>query len=274
MNRPDEPVSVEAASGDAANEERAVRLPSGDVTLEGTLGMPAPSDATGQMPMGGVVLFAHGSGSSRFSPRNRYVAQVLRSAGLATMLVDLLTREEEQVDLRTRHLRFDISLLAQRLSDVIDWLHSYPSTKGRLIGIFGASTGAGAALLTAAQRPDAVTAVVSRGGRPDLAGAALSAVRAPTLLIVGGKDETVIKLNKQARRHLHGVSRLEIVANATHLFEEPGTLEQVALLARDWFSQHLGAPKAIRLTENVSAGHAGAQATAEAGTSAAPQEHR
>lgn len=211
-----------------------------------------------EKPVHGVVLFAHGSGSGRFSPRNRYVAQVLQGAGMATLLVDLLTREEEQIDLRTRHLRFDISLLAQRLSEVIDWLYDFPATVGLPIGLFGASTGAAAALVTAAQRPDAVAAVVSRGGRPDLAGAALSFVRAPTLLIVGSADESVIKLNKQARRQLHGITRLETVPGATHLFEEPGTLEQVATLASDWFSHHLGSVAAISLTGAQSGASSGA----------------
>lgn len=221
--------------------EYDVHIPAGTVNLEGALGMP-------EMPAHGVVLLAHGSGSGRFSPRNRAVAQVLQGAGMATLLVDLLTREEEEIDLRTMHLRFDISLLAHRLSEAIDWLHEYPATAGLPIGLFGASTGAGAALVTAAQRPDAVAAVVSRGGRPDLAGAALASVRAPTLLIVGSADETVIKLNKQARRQLHGITRLEIVPGATHLFEEPGTLEQVAALASDWFSHHLGSTAAISMT--------------------------
>jgi len=220
--------------------ELDVRIPAGAVTLEGALGLP-------EKPAQGVVLFAHGSGSGRFSPRNRYVAQVLHAAGMATLLVDLLTREEEQIDLRTRHLRFDISLLAQRLSEAIDWLHEFPATAGLPLGLFGASTGAGAALVTAAQRPDAIAAVVCRGGRPDLAGAALSSVRAPTLLIVGSADKTVIQLNKQARRQLRGTTRLEIVPGATHLFEEPGTLEQVAALASDWFGHHLGSTTAISL---------------------------
>lgn len=239
---PESPSPATSTSPEHAEAgEHDVRIPAGAVTLEGALGLP-------EVPAQGVVLFAHGSGSGRFSPRNRAVAQVLQRAGMATLLVDLLTREEELIDLRTRHLRFDISLLAHRLSEAIDWLHEFPATAGLPIGLFGASTGAGAALVTAAQRPDAVAAVVSRGGRPDLAGAALASVRAPTLLIVGGADETVIKLNRQARRQLHGITRLEIIPGATHLFEEPGTLEQVATLASDWFSHHLGSTAAISMT--------------------------
>jgi putative phosphoribosyl transferase len=211
--------------------ERRVALQAGGVTLEGTLGVPAGAR--------GVVLFAHGSGSSRFSPRNRYVARVLRDAGLATLLVDLLSPGEEEVDLATRHLRFDIGLLADRLVDGLDWLGRGPATRSFRVGLFGASTGGGAALVAAARRPDAVGAVVSRGGRPDLAGDALPLVRAPTLLIVGGDDNIVIELNRQAMRHMRAEARLEIVPGASHLFEEPGTLEQVAALARDWFLRQL-----------------------------------
>ena len=206
-------------------------MPATGVTLEGTLGVPA--DARG------VVLFAHGSGSSRFSPRNRYVAQVLRDAGLATLLVDLLSPSEEAVDLATRHLRFDIGLLADRLVDGLDWLRHGPATRSLRVGLFGASTGGGAALVAAARRPQEVGAVVSRGGRPDLAGEALPRVRAPTLLIVGGYDDVVIELNRQAMRQMRSEVQLEIVPGATHLFEEPGTLEQVAALARDWFLRRL-----------------------------------
>ncbi len=226
-----------AADGGEPAPEREVRIAAGAATLDGTLGLPLrPAQARG------VVLFAHGSGSSRFSPRNRQVAQVLRAAGFATLLVDLLTPQEEQADLRTRHLRFDIGLLAGRLVEAIDWMGGEPATAGLAIGLFGASTGAGAALVAAARRPGAVAAVVSRGGRPDLADAALAKVRAPTLLIVGGHDGVVIDLNRQARRRMPGVTRLDIVPGATHLFEEPGALEQVARLARDWFAQHLGPP--------------------------------
>jgi putative phosphoribosyl transferase len=187
----------------------------------------------------GLVLFAHGSGSSRFSPRNRHVAQQLNEAGLATVLADLLTPAEEAVDERTRHLRFDIDLLAQRLVDATAWLGRQPQTAGLSIGHFGASTGAGAALVAAAQRPDRIRAVVSRGGRPDLAGDALPHVRAPTLLIVGGNDQQVIALNRQALARLGGHAELVVVPGATHLFEEAGTLDTVAMLARDWFLRHL-----------------------------------
>jgi putative phosphoribosyl transferase len=211
--------------------ERQVTVRVTGVTLEGTLGVPANAR--------GVVLFAHGSGSSRFSPRNRYVAQVLRDAGLATLLVDLLSPGEDEVDLVTRHLRFDIGLLADRLVEGIDWLGQAPGTRSLRVGLFGASTGGGAALVAAARRPDAVGAVVSRGGRPDLAGESLPQVRAPTLLIVGGDDHVVIELNRQAMRPMRAEVQLEIVPGASHLFEEPGTLEQVAALARDWFLRRL-----------------------------------
>jgi len=186
-----------------------------------------------------VVLFAHGSGSSRHSPRNQYVARVLRQAGLGTLLIDLLTADEESVDQYTRHLRFDIELLALRLIGTTDWLRQHPLTDELPIGYFGASTGAGAALLAAADRPDVVRAVVSRGGRPDLAGPALLRVHAPTLLIVGGADAPVIDLNERALELLGGEKELRIVPGATHLFEEPGALEEVARLAADWFARHL-----------------------------------
>jgi dienelactone hydrolase len=210
---------------------RAVEIDCDDVTLSGDLTVPA--EATG------VVLFAHGSGSSRGSPRNRYVGRVLRDGGLATLLFDLLTTAEEAVDLRTRHLRFDIPLLARRLVGATDWLVRQPGVGALPIGYFGASTGAAAALIAAARRAELAAAVVSRGGRPDLAGAALAEVRAPTLLIVGGLDHEVIRLNEEARARLRCERRLEIVAGATHLFEEPGTLEQVANLARDWFLRYM-----------------------------------
>jgi dienelactone hydrolase len=187
----------------------------------------------------GVVLFAHGSGSSRRSPRNRYVAGELQSAGLATVLVDLLTAREEQVDARSRELRFDIGLLSVRLAALTDWLAQHDGTAGLGVGLFGASTGAAAALVAAAMRPNSVQAVVSRGGRPDLAGEFLRLVRAPTLLIVGERDQTVIELNRKAMTQLAAPTRLEIVPRATHLFEEPGALEHVARLARDWFVQYL-----------------------------------
>ncbi|TDC31603.1 alpha/beta fold hydrolase [Micromonospora sp. KC213] len=208
--------------------------------LVGTAGLPAdidgPDDATG------LVLFAHGSGSSRHSPRNVAVARVLQQRGLATVLVDLLTPDEDALDAVTAELRFDIGLLADRLAGIVDWLGTEPSL-GRLpVGLFGASTGAAAALVAAAARPDRVAAVVSRGGRPDLAGSALSAVRAPTLMLVGGLDEQVITLNEQAAGQLAAPHELRIVPGATHLFEEPGTLEQVADAAGDWFCTHLPVP--------------------------------
>ena len=216
--------------------EHTVRVPAGQAVLEGSLAIPRDAE--------GMVLFAHGSGSSRHSPRNRYVAASLQQSGLATLLLDLLTPEEEAVDLRTRHLRFDIDLLAQRLVSTTDWLARERETLNLFIGYFGASTGAGAALVAAAERPEAVRAVVSRGGRPDLAGDALPRVRAPTLLIVGGDDVPVIGMNEDAMARIRAEVRLEIVAGATHLFEEPGTLEEVARLARDWFVQHLSSTHA------------------------------
>ncbi|WP_436295835.1 dienelactone hydrolase family protein [Variovorax sp. LjRoot178] len=188
----------------------------------------------------GIVLFAHGSGSSRFSPRNREMAQQLNEARLATLLVDLLTADEDAVDERTRQLRFDIGLLADRLVDLTDWLGADERTARLNIGYFGASTGAAAALAAAAQRPDTVHAVVSRGGRPDLAKQALARVRAPTLLIVGGNDGAVIDLNRQALELLRSQKRLTIVPGATHLFEESDALGTVSSLARDWFLRHLG----------------------------------
>jgi putative phosphoribosyl transferase len=213
--------------------ERPAQVRVGAATLDGDLVIPAQAK--------GVVLFAHGSGSSRHSPRNRYVAQRLNEAGLATLLLDLLTAEEEQVDIETAQLRFDIGLLAERLLGATDWLMQNPDTGNLRIGYFGASTGAGAALVAAAQRPAAIGAVVSRGGRPDLARDFLPQVQAPTLLIVGGNDEPVITLNRQALAMLHSEKRIEIVPAATHLFEEPGKLEVVAQLARDWFARYLGA---------------------------------
>jgi putative phosphoribosyl transferase len=187
----------------------------------------------------GVVLFAHGSGSSRHSPRNRYIADVLQQTGCATLLLDLLTAAEEQVDLATGHLRFAIDPLAGRLLGATDWLQREPQTHNLPIAYFGASTGAGAALVAAAERPKLIKAVVSRGGRPDLAGRALSRVQAPTLLIVGGEDHPVISLNQKAMAQLGCEKRLSIVPGATHLFEERGTLEEVAKLARDWLETHL-----------------------------------
>ena len=217
----------------AAATELPVVVPVDELALEGTLSV--PQDATG------VVLFAHGSGSSRHSPRNRLVAGELQQAGLGTLLFDLLSADEERVDARTGELRFDIGLLARRVIAATDWLSEQAATDGLPIGCFGASTGAAAALVAAAERPDAVHAVVSRGGRPDLAGEALVRVRAATLLIVGGNDEVVLELNRQAQRQLQAETKLEIVPGATHLFEEPGKLERVAELARDWFTRHLAA---------------------------------
>lgn len=213
------------------DDEQPVQVTVGPVTLDGNLSVPAGAR--------GIVLFAHGSGSSRHSPRNRFVADVLRAGGLATLLVDLLTAEEEAIDVQTRHLRFDIGLLAERLGGVTDWLQQYPETRHLAIGYFGASTGAAAALVAAAERPDAVSAIVSRGGRPDLAESALARVRAPTLLIVGGNDEPVIAMNRWALEQLRTVKRLVIIPGATHLFEEPGVLEEVARLARRWFERYL-----------------------------------
>lgn len=213
-------------------EQHALRIAARGVKLEADLALPAAAR--------GIVLFAHGSGSSRFSPRNREMAQQLNEARLATLLVDLLTADEDAVDERTRQLRFDIGLLADRLVDLTDWLGADERTARLNIGYFGASTGAAAALAAAAQRPDTVHAVVSRGGRPDLAKQALARVRAPTLLIVGGNDGAVIDLNRQALELLRSQKRLTIVPGATHLFEESDALGTVSSLARDWFLRHLG----------------------------------
>lgn len=217
-------------------EQKLVHVSAGPVELEGNLSM--PSNASG------IVLFAHGSGSSRHSPRNRFVAEQLQQAGLATLLIDLLTAEEEIADRSSGHLRFDIQLLAQRLGYVTDWLKQNPATRTLKIGYFGASTGAGAALLAAAHHPEDVAAIVSRGGRPDLAGSALARVKAPTLLLVGAEDPQVIRLNQTALAQMSAEKRLDIIPHATHLFEEPGTLEQVASLARQWFEQYLGSATA------------------------------
>ena len=225
----------------AKTEDRLIQIRVGRVALEGNLSLPERA--------GGVVLFAHGSGSSRLSPRNRHVARMLNDANLATLLVDLLTPEEEVVDARTAHLRFDIGLLTERLIGATDWLTQHPDTRHLRVGYFGASTGAGAALVAAAERPDVVGAVVSRGGRPDLAGPALARVRAPTLLIVGGYDLQVIQLNRVAFAQLHCEKELVIVPGATHLFEAPGTLDEVARLAREWFERYL---MAAQLMGNMS----------------------
>ncbi len=212
-------------------EGHLVRIPTGSVMLDGNLHLPPNAP--------GIVLFAHGSGSSRHSPRNRFVAQFLQETGLATLLIDLLTADEEFADRVTRQLCFDITLLAKRLEDITDWLIQNPETQALKIGYFGASTGAAAALLAAAEHPEGVSAIVSRGGRPDLAGPALIKVRAPTLLLVGGDDGPVIKLNQKALAQLQVEKRLDIIPGATHLFEEPGALEEVASLARQWFEHYL-----------------------------------
>jgi putative phosphoribosyl transferase len=209
---------------------RPVRVPVGPVALHGDFGLPPK-------PLG-LILFAHGSGSSRHSFRNQFVARVLERHGFATLLIDLLTESEEAIDQQTAHLRFDIGLLAARLVAIVDWLGRTPETAGLPIGLFGASTGGGAALVAAAER-DQVGAVVSRGGRPDLAGSVLARVKAPTLLIVGGRDEPVIGMNREAAAQMPGEVGFEIVPGATHLFEEPGALERVAALAADWFTRHL-----------------------------------
>ncbi len=212
-------------------EECRVRILAGDVTLEGNLHLTPNA--------GGVVLFAHGSGSSRHSPRNRFVAHQLQEVGLATLLIDLLTGDEEFADRATGHLRFDVKMLAKRLAQVTGWLRQNPQTQSFKIGYFGASTGAAAALMAAADHPQGVSAIVSRGGRPDLAGSALARVKAPTLLLVGGEDAVVIRLNKEAFEQLQVEKKLEIIPGAMHLFEEPGALEEVADLARQWFEHYL-----------------------------------
>ena len=216
----------------AAGLVTQVLIPAGGASLVGDLAI-APDGM-------GTVVFAHGSGSSRLSPRNRHVAQILRDAGLATLLVDLLTPDEGAEDAITRSMRFDIPLLVHRLLDVVEWAR-LRSPHPRPVGLFGASTGAAAALAVAALRPDLVDAVVSRGGRPDLVPELLGRVRAPTLLIVGGDDLPVIRFNEMARDGMRCECTLQIVPGATHLFEEPGALDTVAGLARDWFTRHLGA---------------------------------
>jgi putative phosphoribosyl transferase len=207
-----------------------VQIQAGRAILSGTLHLTKGASA--------LVLFAHGSGSSRHSPRNQFVARTLNNAGLATLLFDLLTQEEETVDLRTREHRFNIHLLAERLVHATRWAKQQEETRDLRIGYFGSSTGGAAALVAAAEAPQDIGAVVSRGGRPDLAGEALPKVQAPTLLIVGGNDDIVIELNEQARDRMRCKVKLEIVPGATHLFEEPGALEKVAQLASDWFLLH------------------------------------
>jgi putative phosphoribosyl transferase len=212
-------------------QSRTEQIPSGQILLEGELMVPVGAS--------GVVLFAHGSGSSRHSPRNQFVARTIREAGVGTLLFDLLTQEEETIDIRTRHLRFDIGLLAERLVDATNWIKRATDTSHLKVGYFGSSTGGGAALVAAAIVGEDIGAVVSRGGRPDLAGDALPKVKSPTLLIVGGLDYPVIRMNEEAYSQLRCEKELKIIPGATHLFEEPGTLEEVARLAADWFQRQL-----------------------------------
>lgn len=215
----------------AHNTHEDVVIPADEAALNGMLAVPTEAR--------GIVVFAHGSGSSRFSPRNQEVASALQDAGFGTLLFDLLTEDEAIVDDRTREHRFDIPLLGTRLVAAVDWLRQQESTQALLIGLFGASTGAAAALVAAAQRPGETRAVVSRGGRPDLAGDALPLVTAPVLLIVGGQDTAVIGMNRSAEEQLRSETEVAIVPGATHLFEEPGTMDQVMSLAEGWFQRHL-----------------------------------
>jgi putative phosphoribosyl transferase len=208
-----------------------VHIPAGRAIFTGNLSIPENATA--------LVLFAHGSGSSRYSPRNQFVARTLNNAGLGTLLFDLLTPEEGLIDARTREHRFNIGMLAERLIHATNWAKQQQQTRNLRIGYFGSSTGGGAALVAAVELPQDVDAVVSRGGRPDLAGAALPKVQAPTLLIVGGEDDFVIELNEQARAQMQCEVKLEIIPGATHLFEEPGALEQIAKLAGNWFRDHI-----------------------------------
>jgi len=210
---------------------KPVRITLSDIVLEGDLAIPEKAK--------GIIVFVHGSGSSRFSSRNRFVAWYLQQKGLATLLFDLLTEKEEEIDHYTMKLRFDIDLLSERLSGVTDWLSSQKEARDLSRGYFGASTGAAAALIAETRDPAAVHAIVSRGGRPDMAGQALKRVQAPTLLIVGGNDHQVIRLNELAMKQLNAVKKMVIVPGATHLFEEPGALESAAKLAADWFTQYL-----------------------------------
>ncbi len=213
-----------------------VRIPAGPISLDGILTVPEGAI--------GLVIFAHGSGSGRFSPRNRFVSDTLNHSRLATLLFDLLSADEHARDVETAEHRFDIPMLSKRLVAAVDWTARQGGAEALPVGLFGASTGAGAALIAAAERPNRVKAVVSRGGRPDLAGDALDEVQAPTLLIVGALDGEVIRLNRKAAEHLAAEHQLVLVPDATHLFEEPGTLEEVAFLAADWFERHLaGAPR-------------------------------
>ena len=214
-----------------AKEEKVVEIPSGEVTVIGNLSSPSKARS--------IVVFAHGSGSSRFSSRNTKVAREINASGMSTLLIDLLTEEEEAADMYSGEYRFNIELLAKRLADATAWVVKNPATKDFPVGYFGASTGAAAALIAAAKLPEYVKAVVSRGGRPDLAGSYLPSVKAPTLLIVGGDDVEVTELNREAREQMTAQTKIVIVPGATHLFEEPGKLEQVAELAIDWFARYL-----------------------------------
>jgi putative phosphoribosyl transferase len=212
-------------------QEYRVLVTTNSVSLKGDLAIPKGAE--------GIVLFAHGCGSSRHSPRNRYVSKVLQKEGLATLLIDLLTSDEEVTDMQTQLLCFDIGLLASRLVGATDWLLQNPTTGHLKIGYFGASTGSAAALIAATERPELVGAIVSRGGRPDLAGSALSRIRTPTLLIVGGNDFPVIDMNEDALKYIRAQKQLTIIPGATHMFEEPGALEKVALFAKQWFKNYL-----------------------------------
>jgi len=212
-------------------EDHPMQIDLDPVILEGNLSIPSGAEA--------IVLFAHGSGSDSHSPRNRFVARMLQEGRLATLLTDLLTPEEEEIDVRTRRLRFDIDLLALRVIGLVDWLTTQPYTKDLKVGCFGSSTGAAACLMAAKERTKTIQAIVSRGGRPDLVASALPGVESPTLLIVGANDVPVLGLNRDALRRLRCEKKLEIIPHATHLFPEPGALERVSILAREWFTRHL-----------------------------------
>jgi putative phosphoribosyl transferase len=234
------PTPLHAGTIDAPARTVAVRVAANHHWLDGELRIPTRCV--------GLVIFAHGSGSSRFSPRNQHVARRLERRGLATLLIDLLTREEEAIDARSAEFRFDLDLLAARLVAIIDWARGREETAHLPVALFGASTGGGAALIAAAARPHEVAAVVSRGGRPDLAGNALGRVAAPTLLVVGGRDQTVLGLNRSAMARMAARVELAIVPGATHLFEEPGALDRVADHATDWFVEHFSASAEPRRT--------------------------
>jgi putative phosphoribosyl transferase len=222
---------MRADSAPNKSSKQSIIIPLGNISLGGDLCVPPAAT--------GLIIFAHGSGSSRFSPRNRYVAEFLNREKQATLLFDLLTTQEEEVDIFTRRLRFDIELLAMRMRLTTEWLKEFSSTRALNIGYFGASTGAAAALIAAAELPTIVKAIVSRGGRPDLAGSALRQVKAPTLLIVGSNDPEVLELNNEAAKSMTTEKKVVVIAGATHLFEESGTLEKAATIASDWFKQYL-----------------------------------